>query len=217
MSKLRLLIVDDHPIVNRGLASLEDDEANNITVVGQAYSGTEAVEIAKHVKPDVVLLDVRLPDLDGIEVCRRLKKINPVIRVVMLTTFSSRDQVTRAMEAGAEGFLPKEVSEDMIVRTIKAVFEGKILMSTDSEVATDHDAARSRAPRNPAIDKINRLSQREQEVLMLLVHGKDNAEIADELFISEHTVRNYVSRIYAILEVKNRTAAVIWAQDHGVV
>lgn len=219
MKEVRVFVVDDHPIVNRGLVSLQDTESNRITVVGQAFSGFEAVQKLQETETDVVLMDIRLPDIDGIEAGRRIKKHRPETKIIVLTTFNDREYVTEAMNAGVEGFLLKEASEEVIVRTIRSVCEGKIFISTETAVGPSQATATLVTSGDDAstIGKINQLSQREQEVFMLLVHGKDNAEIASELYLSEHTVRNYVSKIYSIIDVKNRSSAIVWAQENGIV
>lgn len=219
MDPVRIFIVDDHPIVNRGLSELLRDKSKGTIVVGQAYSGEEAIKRLSETETDIVLLDIRLPDFDGIEVGRRIKAESPETKIIMLTTFNDRDYIAEAIKIGAEGFLLKEASEEMILSTIRAVAEGKIIISTDSEAlrSTEVSHGRQSLSSSETINKINRLSQREQEIFMLLAHGKDNREIAETLFISEHTVRNYVSKIYALLDIKNRTAAIIWAQENGIV
>lgn len=216
MKTIRIFIVDDHPIVNRGLIALLDKPENNLKVVGCAFNGRDAIEKICSKNVDVVLMDVRLPEIDGIEATRILKKKDKNIKIIILTTFNDRDCIAKAVRAEADGFLLKDAPEELIENSIRSVFNGKFLISSEAaKILAENQLNKDKnLSSKGSKNKLDMLSQREQEVFFLLINGKDNNEIANELYISEHTVRNYVSNIYSILGLKNRTAAILWAQKN---
>ena len=213
---IRVMVADDHPVFLRGLCMLLELRAERIEIVGAASSGDEAIELARHQGIDVALLDIRMPGVNGVEAARTMRAMDPNIKVVILTTFDDRELVHDALDAGVSGYLLKDAPIDEIVDAIEMAYKGRLMLSKRAaqRLRDDTDATPSISE---AQLKLNQLAPREQEVFLLLAHGKDNATIADTLSLSEGTVRNYVSRIYDVLQVKKRTEAMAWAQTHGIV
>lgn len=211
MSKIKVLAVDNHAVFLEGLVTLIRIEDPGIDVVGTAFNGQEALELEKKLEPDVVLLDIQMPIIDGVEVARRLKARRPDIKILMLTTFNDRKLITDALSVGANGYLLKDAHADEVIRAIRNVYDGHVLMSSD----VARSLSRPDAPTpNLDPDKVGDLTRREQEVLQLLSQGKSNTEIGEELHLSEKTVRNYVSHIYDVLNIHSRTRAALWATDN---
>ncbi|MEU6410705.1 response regulator transcription factor [Microbispora sp. NPDC046933] len=203
---VRVLIVDDHPVVREGLRGmLESDPA--ITVAGEAGSGEEAVARAAALAPDVVLMDLRMPDGDGVSATTRILAARPETRVIVLTTYETDQDIVRAVEAGATGYLLKDTSRADLLAAIAAATRGETVLSPS--VATKL-VTRLRAPAASA------LSRRETEVLALVARGLTNAEIGRALFISETTVKTHMLRIFTKLGVSDRTAAVTTALARGL-
>ena len=213
---VRILIADDHPVFLRGLCMLLELRAERIKIVGTATTGTEAVQIAQREPVDVALLDIRMPGLDGVAAARKIRTHNPSIRVVILTTFDERELVHGALDAGVSGYLLKDAPVDEIVDAIEMAFKGRLLLSTRAARRLREDVD-DKHEISEAQHMLNQLAPREQEVFLLLAHGEDNATIAGTLSLSEGTVRNYVSRIYDVLQVRRRTEAMAWAQIQGLV
>ena len=213
---VRILIADDHPVFLRGLCMLLELRAERIKIVGTATTGTEAVQIAQREPVDVALLDIRMPGLDGVAAARMIRAHNPSIRVVILTTFDERELVHGALDAGVSGYLLKDAPVDEIVDAIEMAFKGRLLLSTRAARRLREDVD-DKHEISEAQHMLNQLAPREQEVFLLLAHGEDNATIAGTLSLSEGTVRNYVSRIYDVLQVRRRTEAMAWAQIQGLV
>ena len=203
---VRVLIVDDHPVVREGLRGmLESDPA--ITVAGEAGSGEEAVACAGALAPDVVLMDLRMPGGDGVSATTRILAARPEIRVIVLTTYETDQDILRAVEAGATGYLLKDTSRADLLAAVAAAARGETVLSPS--VATKL-VTRLRAPAASA------LSQRETEVLALVARGLTNAEIGRALFISETTVKTHLLRVFTKLDVSDRTAAVTTALARGL-
>ena len=213
---VRILIADDHPVFLRGLCMLLELRAERIKIVGTATTGTEAVRIAQREPVDVALLDIRMPGLDGVAAARAIRAHNPSVRVVILTTFDERELVHGALDAGVSGYLLKDAPVDEIVDAIEMAFKGRLLLSTRAARRLREDVD-DKHEISEAQQMLNQLAPREQEVFLLLAHGEDNATIAGTLSLSEGTVRNYVSRIYDVLQVRRRTEAMAWAQIQGLV
>jgi DNA-binding NarL/FixJ family response regulator len=193
---IRVLVADDHPVVQHGLITmleLEDD----IEVIGGAADGEEAVEQARIHRPDVILLDVQMPTMDGIEALRRIRAHDPEARVIVLTTYRNEDYLFPSLQAGARGYLLKDATREQLAGAIRAVFAGESLI--DPEVVS---AAKADLPS---------LTARERDVLALMADGKNNAQIAIQLFVSENTVKTHVSNILDKLDCKDRAAAVLTA------
>ena len=211
---IRVLVADDHPAYRRGLA-LMLTEVDDLEVVGSADTGAVAVEMARALAPDVVLMDLRMPDLDGIEATRRIKRLaaGPVPAVVVLTMFDDDESVFTAMRAGARGYLLKGADQDEIVRAIGAVAAGEAIFGPEVAArVVDHFAAGagSTTAAFPA------LTEREREVLAMIAAGQGNATIAHELMISLKTVRNHVSNIFTKLQVSDRSSAIVKARRAGL-
>jgi DNA-binding NarL/FixJ family response regulator len=195
---IKVLVADDHPVVRHGLCTmleLEDD----IVVVGRAADGAEAVEQARTAHPDIILLDVQMPNVDGIEALRRIRAEDPTARVIVLTTYRNEDYIFPSLQAGALGYLLKDASREELAAAIRAVARGESLL--DPLVAE----TMSNGPRQDT------LTHREVEVLKLMADQKSNAQIAEILFVSENTVKTHVSNILAKLGCADRAAAVLTA------
>ena len=209
---IRVLIAEDHPAFRRGIELMLFD-VDDLEVVGMAETGVRAVELAGSLFPDVVLMDLRMPDLDGIEATRRINLSTPAPAVVVLTMFEDDDSVFAAMRAGARGYLLKGADQDEIVRAIRAVGAGEAIFGP--EIATrviNHFAQGS----GSLAAVFPSLTEREREVLEMIAAGKGNAAIAHELMISLKTVRNHVSNIFTKLQVSDRAAAIVKARRAGL-
>jgi DNA-binding NarL/FixJ family response regulator len=208
--RIRVLLVDDHGVVRRGLRGyleLLDD----IEVIGEAEDGLRGVELAEELEPDVVLMDLVMPRLDGIGAIARIKASRPAIQVVALTSFIEEEKVTAALEAGASGYVLKDAEAEEVASAIRAAFAGEVHL--DPAVARLL-AQRMRQKKNPAEELVEPLTDREREVLGLLAQGMSNKEIGTKLFITERTARTYVSNILGKLGLASRTQAALWAVEH---
>ncbi|MCS3444368.1 response regulator [Microbacterium phyllosphaerae] len=217
---ISVLIADDQAMVRAGFAALLDAH-EGIRVAGQAATGAEAVTLAARVDPDVILMDVRMPEVDGIEATRRI--LGPgypaahVPRILMLTTFDIDDYVYDALEAGASGFLLKDALPEELVHAVRVVADGDALLapSVTRRMIEQFAGRRPRAPR--AATALAGLTDREREVLVLIGRGRSNSEIAGDLFIAEQTVKTHVGKVLAKLGLRDRVHAVILAYDTGLV
>lgn len=208
----RVLIADDHPAFRRGV-ELMLVGVDDMMVVGHAETGQRAVDLAAEVAPDVVLMDLRMPDLDGIEATRRINRTDPAPAVVVLTMFEDDDSVFAAMRAGARGYLLKGADQDEIVRAIRAAAAGEAIFGPEIAARViSHFASGS----GSTASAFPALTDRERDVLEMVAAGKGNATIAHELVITLKTVRNHVSNIYAKLQVSDRSAAIVKARLAGL-
>lgn len=211
---IRLLIADDEAMVRRGLRLVLEAE-DDLQVVGEASDGLEAIEEAGRLLPDVVLMDVRMPRLDGVEACRRLAAGGDA-KVVVLTTFDLDEHLFAAVRAGASGFLLKASRPEDLVQAIRAAHAGNALVEPRmTKRLLDEFARRPASPTGTAV--FADLTERERDVLLEVASGASNAEIADRLYISETTVKTHVNHILAKLNVRDRIQAVVLAYDHGLV
>jgi DNA-binding NarL/FixJ family response regulator len=210
---VRVLIAEDHPLFREGMRGRLDRVAD-IAVVGEAASGDEAVELAKELEPDVVLMDIKMPGLNGIEATRQIQQASPHIGVLVLTMFEDDDSVFAAMRAGAKGYLLKDSGGEGVVHAIRAVASGEAVFGPGvaERIIGFFSAPRAAAPQRVFPE----LTEREEEVLSLVAQGKSNQEIARQLFVSVKTVRNHVSNILLKLQVADRAQAVISARDAGI-
>lgn len=208
----RLLIADDHPAFRRGLELMLADDAD-IELVAQAETGKAAVELADSLAPDVVLMDLRMPDLDGIEATRRITSRTAATAVVVLTMFEDDDSVFAAMRAGACGYLLKGADQDEIVRAVRAAAAGEAIFGPQIAGRVIRHFATGRGSTATAFPS---LTEREREVLELIAAGKGNATIAHELVISLKTVRNHVSNIFTKLQISDRSSAIVKARQAGL-
>ncbi len=213
---LRVLLVDDHAMVRSGFAmmlSVEDD----VEVVGEAANGAEAVVVARATRPDVVLMDVQMPVLDGIEATRRIVA-EDLGRVVILTTFDRDDYLFDGLQAGASGFLLKNAEPEQLLDAVRVVGSGSgILAPQVTRRVIERMTAERSAPPRPEPDGLRRLTDREREVLVLMARGLSNAEIAATLFLGEATVKTHVSSCLAKLHVRDRVQAVVLAHECGLI
>jgi DNA-binding NarL/FixJ family response regulator len=203
---IRVLVVDDHPVVRDGLCGVLAGEAD-IEVVGEAANGAEAVARARRDPVDVVLMDLRMPSMGGVEAIRELRQINPSIRILVLTTFDADRDVLPAIEAGATGYLLKDTPGDDLVRAIRAAHRGEAVLSP---AVAGRLMRRTHAPADES------LTERELDVLRLVASGATNREIAKQLFISETTVKTHLLHLYAKLAVRDRASAVAAGYSRGL-
>ena len=217
---IEVLIADDQAMVRAGFAALLDAH-DGITVTGQATDGTEAVALAARLDPDVILMDVRMPQLDGIEATRRI--LGPsyaaakVPRILMLTTFDIDDYVYDALQAGASGFLLKDALPEDLVHAVRVIAAGDALLSPSvtRRLIAQFAAQKPRATASSSL--LSDLTDREREVLVLIGQGRSNTEIAAALFIAEQTVKTHVGKVLAKIGARDRVQAVIFAYDTGLV
>jgi DNA-binding NarL/FixJ family response regulator len=209
---IRVLLADDQRLVRSGFRLILKGEPD-LEVVGEAGDGLEAVEQVRTLRPDVVLMDIRMPKLDGIEATRRIADEPDAPRVLVLTTFDEDEYVFGALRAGASGFLLKDAPEDQLVAAIRVAADGGALFSPSVTRRLIERFAGHREP--PA--GIGELTEREREVLRLVARGLSNAEIAGELVVSEHTVKTHVARVLQKLDLRDRTQAVVAAYESGLV
>jgi DNA-binding NarL/FixJ family response regulator len=210
---VRVLIAEDHPLFREGMRGRMDRVAD-VAVVGEAASGDEAVELAQKLEPDVILMDIKMPGLNGIEATREIQRANPQIGILVLTMFEDDDSVFAAMRAGAKGYLLKDSGGEGVVHAIRAVASGEAVFGPGvaERMIGFFSAPRAAAPQRAFPE----LTEREEEVLSLVAQGKSNREIARQLFVSLKTVRNHVSNILLKLQVADRAQAVIRARDAGM-
>jgi DNA-binding NarL/FixJ family response regulator len=212
---IRVLVADDQDIVRAGLAMILDAR-EGVEVVGQAADGREAVEMARRLRPDVCLFDVRMPGLDGIEATRILAGVEVAdpLPVVVITTFDLDEYVHDALKAGARGFLLKDAGPDLLVQAVHAAAEGDALIapSVTARLLETFAGAPGRPVAPPAREP---LTEREEEVLLTVARGRTNAEIADELFISLSTVKSHLASLMAKIGARNRVEIAIWAYESG--
>lgn len=211
---LRVMIVDDHEMVRVGLRTVLGG-APGLVIVAEAGSVAEAVNTAAAVVPDVILMDVRLPDGTGVDACRAIRSAHPSIRVLMLTSYADEDAVFAALVAGASGYLLKQAKAQLLIDAIEIVAEGGSLLDPAvSQKVLDRLRSTATAPAT-ADDRLASLSDQERRILPLIAEGRTNREIADELILSEHTIKAYVSELLGKLDLKRRSeAAAYFARRH---
>jgi DNA-binding NarL/FixJ family response regulator len=206
---IRLLLAEDHPVVRAGLERLLANE-DDIELVGSACNGEEAVELADRIRPDVVLMDLSMPVMDGIEATSRIVKAHDGgVSVVVLTSFSDRQEIMAALDAGASGYLLKDAEPHELVAGVRAAARGEAPLAPKAA----REVLATRSEDRPA----DELSSREREVLRLVAQGMPNKRIARELEISEKTVKSHLTNIFQRIGVTDRTQAALWAQRHNVV
>lgn len=209
-ARIRVLIVDDHSVVRMGLRvffDLQDD----IEVVGEAADGSEGVAMARRLEPDVVLMDLLMPNMDGVTAIGRIKAERPETEIVTMTSFIEEDKVTAALEAGASGYVLKDAEAEEVASAVRAAFAGEVHL--DPAVARLL-AQRMRARKSGEGEPVEPLTDREKDVIRLLGRGMSNKEIGSALFITERTARTYVSNILGKLGLASRTQAALWAVEH---
>ena len=210
----RILLADDQELVRTGLRMILDGQ-DDLEVVGEAEDGLLAVELTDSLAPDLVLMDIRMPGIDGIEATRRITRSRPDTRVLMLTTFDRSQLVYDSLLAGASGFLLKDTPRDGLVAGVRAVARGEELLAPSITRRLIEEFTRpGRGAPPPGHDQ---LTERESEILLLVARGRSNAEIAAELFVSVQTVKTHVARVLAKLGLRDRVQAVVLAYEHGLV
>jgi len=208
---IKVLVVDDEAIVRQGIVSLLSLEAD-LQIVGQAQNGARAIELAKELNPEVILMDVRMPVCDGIQALQQILKDNPTTKVVMLTTFDDDSIIADALRIGACGYLLKDTDSSKIAAAIRMVQQGMALLNAPVLKKLSQAGAAEKGRAQAASSSLSKLSAREIEVLRLLGQGKNNKQIAEALFLTEGTVKNYITRIFEHLGVRNRFEAIAIAK-----
>jgi DNA-binding NarL/FixJ family response regulator len=213
---IKVLVVDDQRIVREGLALLLRTTPG-VEPVGAAENGRQAVELVRELEPDIVLMDLRMPELDGVEATRAIRNAHPAVQVIVLTTYSDDDSVFAALRAGARGYLTKDAEADELARAIRRVHEGKAMLDSDVQARLldrlDTPPSSASATVTTAPDD---LTNREVEVLGLIAAGLSNTEIARRLVLSEATVKTHINRLFAKTGVRDRAQAVRYAYEHGL-
>ncbi|MEN8656283.1 response regulator transcription factor [Streptomyces sp. 21So2-11] len=207
---IRVLLVDDHQVVRRGLRTFLEIQ-DDIEVVGEAGDGDEGVARAEELRPDVVLMDIKMPGTDGIEALRKLRELANPAKVLIVTSFTEQRTVVPALRAGASGYVYKDVDPDALAGAIRSVHAGHVLLQP--EVA---GALLAQEDSHGGTGRGSTLTEREREVLTLIADGRSNREIARALVLSEKTVKTHVSNVLMKLDVSDRTQAALWAVRHGV-
>ena len=210
------MLVDDQEMVRVGFRMILQAEPD-LTIVGEAADGAAAIELAARANPDVVLMDVRMPVLDGIEACRTIRERHPDTRVMMLTTFDLHDYVHAALRAGASGFMLKDAPAEQLVDAIRVIANGDALLAPSITQALIDEVARQPVRDRSSYPGVEQLTERELGVLQLMARGQSNNEIATELFLGEATIKTHVGRILAKLGARDRVQAVVVAYESGVV
>jgi DNA-binding NarL/FixJ family response regulator len=212
----RVLLADDQALVRQGFRLILELE-QDIDVVGEAADGAEALRLARELEPDVAVMDIRMPKLDGIEATRRLQQAGSQTRVLILTTFDLNEYVYEAMRAGASGFLLKDVPSDQLVAGIRAVAAGDALLAPALTRRLIEHFVHRPPPDAAAPRGLDELTERELEVLILLARGLSNSEIAAALFLGEATIKTHVGRILQKLSLRDRVQAVVYAYESGLI
>lgn len=210
-SNIRLMLADDHRMLREGLRRSMTERG--FQVVGEARDGAEAVELAAALRPDVILMDVTMPEMDGVEATRQIKARYPEIRIVMLTMHADQDVLAEAIRAGANGYLVKDCSTDEISSAIEAVAGGETALSPRLAASMLAEVRRGDVGGEP--DRV--ITRREEEVLQLIANGCSTPEVAEQLYISQKTVKNHLASIYQKLDARDRTQAVLAAVRMGIV
>jgi len=210
--RIRVLIADDHPLFRKGLRGLLES-VTGIEVVGEATEGEEAIALSEHLQPDVILMDINMPGVNGIEATRRILHVSPSVGVLVLTMYEDDDSIFAAMRAGARGYLLKGVDQVEVLRAINAVNSGEAIFSPSIARRLIHYFSTLEKTISPVFPE---LTERERGVLALIAQGHTNAAIAEKLVLSPKTVRNHVSTIFSKLQVASRAEAIIRARDAGL-
>ena len=213
MEPLRVLIADDHPLFRHGIQALLN-ATSDIEVVGEAKTGEEVIALAATLQPDVILMDIQMPGVNGIEATRRILQTSPHIRILMVTMFEDDASVFTAMRAGARGYALKDTAKAEMLRAIRAVGGGEAIFSPAIATRLLEFFAAPRPVLPPQV--FPELTEREREILNLIALGHSNNEIASRLVLSPHTVRNYVSNVFSKLQVADRAHAIVRAREAGM-
>ena len=212
--EIKVIIADDHVLIREGIKQILELE-ENIIVIGQAGNGEDAISIAQELEPDIILLDINMPKISGIETLRRFKDLGIKTKVIILTIHEEKEYILETMKLGASGYMLKDADADSLIRGIKDVANGKkyIQPSVENLVAVSNEP---NIDKNKELEKIDLLTGREYEVLLLIAEGLNNKNIGSRLFISEKTVKNHVSNILKKLELNDRVQAAIYAYKNNI-
>jgi two-component system, NarL family, response regulator DegU len=210
---IRLMLADDHRMLREGLRRSMTDQG--FDVIGEARDGEEAIRLAEELQPEVILMDVTMPEVNGVEATRQIKQLFPEIRVVMLTMHADQEVLASAMRVGASGYLVKDCSTEEIANAIRDVAGGKTALSPQLAASMLEEVRRLDQPSTSDEDRI--VTKREEEVLQLIANGFSTTEVAEQLFISQKTVKNHLASIYQKLDARDRTQAVLQAVRMGIV
>jgi len=213
---IRVVLVDDQEMVRVGFRMILEAETD-FSIVGEANDGRTAIEVAERAKPDVILMDVRMPKIDGIEACATIRDLSPSTMVMMLTTFDLDDYVHAALRAGASGFMLKDAPAEQLVDAIRIVARGDALLAPSVTRALIDEIARLPTTDANSFPGIDQLTERELDVIKLMAKGQSNREIAADLFLGEATIKTHVGRILSKLGARDRVQAVVVAYESGLV
>jgi DNA-binding NarL/FixJ family response regulator len=213
---IRVIIADDQELVREGFRMIIERE-DDLQVVGQAGDGHAAIELARTARPDVLLMDLRMPQMDGLEATRRILAAPGPPRILVLTTFDRNDYLYAAMKAGASGFLLKDVRRGQLTEAIRTVATGEALLAPSITRRLIEDFVRLPPPGTGVPGRLKNLTEREVSVLRLVAHGRSNTEIAADLFVAETTVKTHVGRILTKLSLRDRVQAVVLAYETGLI
>ena len=211
---ISVIIADDHQLIREGIKQILELEGN-IHVVGQACNGEEAFNMAKELEPDIILLDINMPKLNGIETLKKIKDMGIKTKVVILTIHEDKEYILKTLKLGADAYMLKDLSSDNLIRGIQEVAKGKkYIQSSVADLVKEFSSYEEYPDTN--INKINSLTKREYEVLILIAEGLNNKDIAENLYISEKTVKNHVSNIFKKLDINDRVQAAIFAYKNNI-
>lgn len=213
MEKIKILLVDDHEVLVLGLKTLFQRH-ENFEVIGEAYSGTEAIAKAVELSPSVVVMDIRMPDISGIEACREIKQNNPDINVIMLTSHADDDAIFASLMAGASGYVLKQIGSQALINAVETVSKGQSLL--DPSVTSKVIKKMREMSQTDSNSNIHMLTAQEKKVLALIAEGKTNKEMANILFLGEKTIRNYVSNILHKLNLQTRAQAIAFGLQNKI-
>jgi DNA-binding NarL/FixJ family response regulator len=214
-NKIRVLLADDQRLFTDSICTLIKNYAKDMEVIGVAATGAEAVKLAQTLQPQVILMDVRMPEMDGVQATQNILKFSPQIRIMMLSTFDEDDYVREALHHGAAGYLLKDVSPTELIASIRAIKEGSVQISPSVASKLVEQLYERHEKKSQGIEWYQTLSQREKEIFVLISKGYGNMQIAQELSIAEQTVRNHVSSIYGKLGIKDRFQIIQFANQLG--
>lgn len=215
MEPIRILLADDHTLFRKGIRTMLD-QIEDVTVEGEAASGREAIELAHELVPDVILMDIQMPEVGGIEATRHILKENPHIGVILVTMYDDPESVFAGMRAGARGYVLKEAEPEELRRAVDAAHRGEVMLCPIIAEKVLERFGSDQRPRQPEMP-YEQLTQRELEVLQLATDGLSNNEIGEKLVISEKTVKNHINNIFSKLQVNDRTQAILYALRKGLV
>jgi DNA-binding NarL/FixJ family response regulator len=214
---IRVLIVDDQQLVRDGIKALLEIK-DDFAIIGTASNGQEAIDILTHTPADIILMDIRMPGMGGIEATREIRKKDTSIRIIMLTTFNNDDYIVKAIQAGANGYLLKDIPKDDLAEAIRLSYRGVSQFSSDTiGMLVEHDLLRDADSADEPAEELSMLNEKEYEILCMIAKGYSNREIAEELFFTEGTVKNYVSKILNTLHLRDRVQAAIYAVRHNLI